>query len=70
MFILFYFAIVATGLAFSQIFIVRPVLRRKAEGMQVFNIAALAHSQQRAHDRAAEAGGFADALGVDVGAGF
>lgn len=67
---LFYLSFVGFGIAFSQIFIVRPVLRRKAEGMQVFNIAALAHSQQRAHDRAAEAGGFADALGVDVGAGF
>lgn len=67
---LFYLSFVGFGIAFSQIFIVRPILRRKAEGMQVFNIAALAHSQQRAHDRAAEAGGFADALGVDVGAGF
>ena len=68
--VMFYLAMVGFGIAFSQVFIVRPILRRKAEGMQVFNIAALAHSQQRAHDRAAEAGGFADALGVDVGAGF
>ena len=67
---LFYLSIVGFAIAFTQIFIVRPVLRRKAQGMQIFNFAALAQSQQRAHDRAAEAGGFADALGVDVGAGF
>ena len=67
---LFYLSIVGFAIAFTQIFIVRPVLRRKAEGMQLFNFEALAAAHQRAHDRAAEAGGFADALGVDVGAGF
>lgn len=65
-----YIMFIAFALAFSQVFIVRPILRRKAEGMQIFNVAALEASQQRAHDDASEAGGFADALGVDVGAGF
>ncbi len=65
-----YLSVIAFAFIFAQIFIVRPILRRKAEGMQIFNISALANSQQREHDEAAEAGGFADALGVDVGAGF
>lgn len=65
-----YIMLIAFSLAFSQIFIIRPILRRKVEGMQIFNSAALQASQQRAHDHASEAGGFADALGVDVGAGF
>ena len=68
--VLSYFLIIAFSFAFAQIFITRPILRRKAEGMQIFNAAALASSQQRAHDEAAEAGGFADALGVDIGTGF
>ncbi|MEM9062363.1 MAG: DUF898 family protein [Pseudomonadota bacterium] len=65
-----YIVIGAAAFAFAQIFITRPILRRKAEGMQIFNVAALAESRQRAHDDATDAGGFADALGVDVGAGF
>ena len=32
--------------------------------------AALAAARQRSHDHALEAGGFADALGVDIGSGF
>jgi hypothetical protein len=38
--------------------------------MTINNIQALSVSRQREHDHAAEAGGFADALGVDVGGGF
>jgi hypothetical protein len=38
--------------------------------MVIHNVNALTASRQRAHDHAAEAGGFADALGVDVGAGI
>lgn len=56
--------------AYTQIFVTRPVLQRKAEAMVISNAAALARARQRAHDEAAEAGGFADALGVDVGAGI
>ena len=56
--------------AFAHIFIIRPILRRKVEAMVINEAQALAHSRQREHDHAAEAGGFADALGVDVGAGF
>ena len=65
-----YVSLIGFAIAYNQIFIVRPILRRKADGMEVANLAAAASSQQRTHDEAAEAGGFADALGVDVGAGF
>ena len=40
------------------------------ETMTINNVQSLTQSRQRDHDHAAEAGGFADALGVDVGAGF
>jgi len=65
-----YIALFAVPFAFTQIFITRPVLQRKAEAMVVKDAEALTKSRQRAHDHAAEAGGFADALGVDVGAGI
>lgn len=65
-----YLLVIVASYAFSQIFLTRPLLRRKAETMTINNIAAVSISKQREHDHAAEAGGFADALGVDVGAGF
>lgn len=65
-----YLVVIAVSYAFTQIFITRPILRRKAQTMTINNIQALSVSRQREHDHAAEAGGFADALGVDVGAGF
>ncbi len=65
-----YLVALAFGFAFSQIFITRPILSRKTEATVIHNAEALSTSRQRAHDKATEAGGFADALGVDVGAGF
>jgi uncharacterized membrane protein YjgN (DUF898 family) len=65
-----YIALFAVPFAFAQIFITRPILQRKAEAMVIKDAQALTQSRQRPHDHAAEAGGFADALGVDVGAGF
>jgi len=65
-----YIALFAVPFAFAQIFITRPILQRKAEAMVISEAQALTQSRQRAHDHAAEAGGFADALGVDVGAGI
>jgi uncharacterized membrane protein YjgN (DUF898 family) len=65
-----YIALFAVPFAFAQIFITRPILQRKAEAMVINEAQALTQSRQRAHDHAAEAGGFADALGVDVGAGI
>lgn len=68
--ILAYLSFVMAWFAFSQVFLTQPILRRMAEGMTIVNPGHLMHSRQRAHDPALEAGGFADALGVDVGAGF
>jgi uncharacterized membrane protein YjgN (DUF898 family) len=65
-----YLVALSFAFSFSQIFITRPILMRKAEATTIHNAGALAASRQRAHDKATEAGGFADALGVDVGAGF
>lgn len=68
--VLVYLVVFAMSYAFGQVFITRPILRRKAEGMTIVNPGQLMKTRQRAHDPATEAGGFADALGVDVGAGF
>lgn len=65
-----YLAVIAFSSALAHVFITRPVLRRQAENMRINGAYALAETRQRAHDDAVEAGGFADALGVDVGAGF
>jgi uncharacterized membrane protein YjgN (DUF898 family) len=65
-----YLMFFAVPFAYAQIFITRPILQRKTEAMVIHNFDVLSRSRQRAHDHAAEAGGFADALGVDVGAGI
>lgn len=67
---LLYLVFFAASYAFSQVFVVRPIIRRMAEGMTVENPGQLMLSRQRPRDEATEAGGFADALGVDVGLGF
>ncbi|MGF1446792.1 MAG: DUF898 family protein [Pikeienuella sp.] len=64
-----YLLVLGLAFAFSQIFVTLRVLRTQVEGMIVIDPDALAAAQQRAHDASAEAGGFADALGVDIGAG-
>ncbi len=68
--VFFYLVFFAVPFSFSQIFVTRPILQRKAEAMVIDDAQVLTQSRQREHDHAAEAGGFADALGVDVGAGF
>ena len=68
--ILGYLLVFAFSYAFTQTFITQPILRRKVEGMLVANPAFLRSAGQRRHDEASEAGGFADALGVEVGAGI
>ncbi len=64
-----YLLILGLAFAFTQIFVNIRVMRTQVEGMLVVDPDALAEAQQRGQDRAAEAGGFADALGVDLGAG-
>ncbi|MEM9044448.1 MAG: DUF898 family protein [Pseudomonadota bacterium] len=61
------FALIA---AMTQFFLTHRILLRKVKSIEISNPRALSMSRQRAHDEANEAGGFADALGVDVGAGF
>ncbi|HSF96017.1 MAG TPA: DUF898 family protein [Thermohalobaculum sp.] len=65
-----YVVVFAVSYAFGHVFITQPILQRKAESMTLNNVQLLSLSRQREHDAAAEAGGFADALGVDVGAGI
>ena len=55
---------------FFQTFLIRPILRRQVEGMRIDDPRILERARQRSHDHALEAGGFADALGVDIGSGF
>lgn len=68
--VLFYVVLAAAAYAFSQVFIRQPLIRRMSERMTILNPGPLRASRQRAHDPATEAGGFAEALGVDVGAGL
>ena len=67
---LIYLLFFAVPFALSQVFITKPILQRKLEAMVIHDAQKLTQSRQREHDHAAEAGGFADALGVDVGAGI
>lgn len=69
-FILSYLMVIAIVFAVSQVFFTHRILRRQVMTMKISDPRALQDSQQRQHDTAGEAGGFADALGVDVGAGF
>ncbi|MEM1345835.1 MAG: DUF898 family protein [Pseudomonadota bacterium] len=65
-----YLGAVAVAFALSQALIYRPILAAKVRAMQIEDVGALAASRQRAREDADEAGGFADALGLDVGAGI
>lgn len=64
-----YLAALILHFALAQVFLTHRILRRQVDTLTVENANALAYSRQREHDAAAEAGGFADALGVDIGAG-
>ncbi|MEO1457027.1 MAG: DUF898 family protein [Pseudomonadota bacterium] len=65
-----YFFAFVVYYAFTQSLITQPIIRLKVEGTTLINPNLLMKAQQRKEDKAGEAGGFADALGVDVGAGF
>lgn len=65
-----YLVFLAFAFAFSQVFVNMRVSAARVEGMTIINPKALEESRQRMDDEAREAGGFADALGVDVGAGI
>ncbi|MEO1274438.1 MAG: hypothetical protein AAFV96_03305, partial [Pseudomonadota bacterium] len=65
-----YFFLFAASFAFGQSLITQPILRLKVEAMLIRRPEALLSAQQRDKDQMRDAGGFADALGMDVGAGF
>ena len=62
-------AIVAI-ISLSQAFITLPIMKLIARTTEVYGLEELARAQQRARDEQVEAGGFADALGADIGAAF
>lgn len=65
-----YLSAIPVGVAFNHIFMTRPILARQVKGLRIADAEALGTVRQRSHDHATEAGGFADALGVDIGSGF
>lgn len=69
-FALTYLVVIALIFALSQVMFTHRLLYRKVSTLAISNARLLTLSQQRDKDSAVEAGGFADALGVDVGAGF
>ncbi len=66
---IYLFAIVAI-ISLSQAFITLPIMRLIAHTTEVYGLENLSRAQQRARDEQVEAGGFADALGADVGGAF
>lgn len=67
--VVYLFAIVAI-ISLSQAFITLPIMKLIARTTEVYGLEELARAQQRARDAQVEAGGFADALGADVGGAF
>lgn len=68
--VLGYFLALAVAVALSHAFLHHPMLRAMAEGAVFPHPEVAARAHQRPHDATTEAGGFADALGADVGAAF
>lgn len=66
---IYLFAIVAI-VSLSQAFITLPIMKLIARTTEVYGLEDLGRAQQRARDEQVEAGGFADALGADVGGAF
>lgn len=67
---LLYLAAIALLVGLSHAFLQHPMLKAIAEGTVFPHPEVAARAHQRPHDPTAEAGGFADALGADVGAAF
>ncbi|MEL7466477.1 MAG: DUF898 family protein [Pseudomonadota bacterium] len=65
-----YLPAIAAWVAFSQAFITHPLLSEVAITTRIHGLEHAGRARQRAHDAQAEAGGFADALGADVGGSF
>ncbi len=69
-FMLSYLPAIAAYAALSHAFITHPLIKEVVATTAIINLDAAALAQQRGHDEQAEAGGFADALGADIGGGF
>lgn len=65
-----YLPAVAVFVALRHAFVVHPMLRVVTASLTIHDLAAAARARQRGHDEQAEAGGFADALGADIGGAF
>ncbi|MFV0475664.1 MAG: DUF898 family protein [Pikeienuella sp.] len=67
---LIYLPVVAMASAMSHAFISHPLLAATISTVDIHDIDGVGRARQREHDEAAEAGGFADALGADIGGGL
>lgn len=67
---LVYLPAVAVWSALGHAFLTHRLVRTVAAATLVRNLDAAALARQRGHDAQAEAGGFADALGADIGGAF
>lgn len=67
---LVYLPAIAVYTAFRHAFINHPLVRAITTSTRIHDLAAAARARQRPHDQQVEAGGFADALGADIGGAF
>ncbi len=65
-----YLPAVAVWSALGHAFLTHPLLKAACAGVLIHDLDAAERARQRAHDEQAEAGGFADALGADLGGAF
>lgn len=65
-----YLPAIAGAMALGKAFITHPLIAETAATTTIHGLPHVERARQRAHDRQAEAGGFADALGADVGGAF
>lgn len=67
---LVYLPVIAVFSALGHAFISHPLVAATTKSIRFHDLAAAARARQRGHDEQAEAGGFADALGADIGGAF
>lgn len=68
--IIAYLSAIAVYVALNHCFITHPLMKEVAVTTIVHDLSAADEAMQRLHDEQSEAGGFADALGADVGGAF
>lgn len=65
-----YVGLILFVLVLTHVFITQPLLRATCRSARIRGLTYATRARQREHDRQSEAGGFADALGADVGGAF